>query len=62
MGKAIYTYHIESKSIHITTTNIRDIAKLLGLSSSTIQKLVTEPNTKNLLSNFITITREKLKL
>ena len=60
MGKIkAYKYNVVAKPINITTYNTRDIAKELGISLSTIQRLVNEPDTKNLLSRFITITREK---
>ena len=54
-----FKYHVTTKNIDITATTTRELAKLLGISMSSIQTLVHDPNKKHLLSRFITITREK---
>ena len=60
MGKAIYKYKIVSKPIDIEASSTREITRKLGISMESIQKLLNDPDT-NLLSRFITISREKIQ-
>ena len=61
VNKAVYNYKIVSKPIDIEACSTREISRKLGISLSTIKKLVHDPDTKNLFSRFITISREKIQ-
>ena len=57
-----YKYDIVTKSVHLTATNTIELAKLLGISMSSIKILVNEvdDSDNHFLSKYIKITRTEL--